>query len=93
MTQASHHHDRNDTEAATDQAAPTSVEPVAPQDPHAQGAATGKQQQALQSNVSGSSHQGAAEVAHSHHRTVPGGTAGVHATGSETGTTPGADRR
>lgn len=70
---------------ATAQAPPTSVEPVAPQDPQAQGAATGEQHALLQKNVSGSEQKGAAEIARELEDEMPGGNPGYHSTGSFTG--------
>ena len=84
----SHNHDRGseqEQQVATAQASPTSVEPVAPQDTHAQGAATGEQHALLQDNVSGTEQKGAAEKAKEHHDAQPGGGAGVHSTGSYAG--------
>jgi ABC-type sugar transport system substrate-binding protein len=81
--------DRNQgQEAAHDaaQAPPTSVEPVAPQDPHAAGAAAPSQTELLQGNVSGSTQKGAAEQAQQLKEEMPGGTSGLHSTGSWTGT-------
>ena len=72
--------------AATTQAPPSSVEAVAPQDPQAQGAASAEQNTMLHANVSGSKQKGAAEVADDLQKEQPGGTAGVHSTGSHTGT-------
>ena len=86
--ETSHHHDRpsgNEQAVASAQAAPTSVEPVAPQDSQAQGAASVEQRNLLQDNVSGSTKKGAAQKAQEHHESQPGGTAGVHSTGSHTG--------
>ncbi len=74
---------------ATAQAPPTSVEPVAPQDPQAQGAASGEKDQLLHSNVSGSEQEGAAEKANRLHNDQPSGNAGYHSTGSHTGSTGG----
>lgn len=71
---------------ASAQSAPTSVEPVAPQDSQAAGAAQGEQQSLLHSNVSGSEQKGAAENAEDMAKQQPGGSAGVHSTGSYTGT-------
>ncbi len=71
---------------ATAQAPPTSVEPVAPQDPQAQGAATGEQHAVLSRNVSGSGQQGADEIASELQDKMPGGNPGYHSTGSHTGT-------
>ena len=78
--------DENNTAAA--QAAPTSVEPVAPQNTEAAGAATGEQHALLSANVSGSEQEGAAEKA-SRLAEMPGGHAGYHSTGSVTGTSGG----
>ncbi len=74
---------------ATAQAPPTSVEPVAPQDPQAEGAGTGAQRAALHSNVSGSEQEGWAEKANRLEKEEPGGTAGYHSTGSFTGSSSG----
>ncbi len=74
---------------ATAQAPPTSVEPVAPQDPQAQGAGTGEQNFLLHGNVSGSDQEGNAAKANRLEKEQPGGTAGYHSTGSETGTSGG----
>jgi hypothetical protein len=71
---------------ATAQAAPTSVEPVTPQDTHAAGAATATQNQLLQGNVSGSQQKGAAEKASELADEAGSGGAGYHSTGSFTGT-------
>ncbi len=71
------------------QAAPTSVEPVAPQDTQAAGASKGEQEKLLHGNVSGSEQKGAAEKASDMAGEQPGGTAGVHSTGSHTGSTGG----
>ncbi len=71
---------------ATAQAPPTSVEPVAPQDPQAQGAATGEQHAVLGKNVSGSEQKGADEIASELQDEMPGGNPGYHSTGSYTGT-------
>ena len=79
-------HEGHEAAAASAQAAPTSVEPVTPQDSHAAGAAQPTQNELLQKNVSGSTQKGAAEQAKEHAEAQPGGTAGLHATGSETGT-------
>jgi hypothetical protein len=87
-----HHLDRHEGHeqaAATAQAAPTSVEPVTPQDTHAAGAATGEQRDLLQKNVSGSDQEGAAERAKKLEDQAGGTTAGYHSTGSSTGTTGG----
>ncbi len=70
---------------ATAQAPPTSVEPVAPQDPQVQGAATGEQHALLEKNVSGSEQKGAAEIARDLQDEMPGGNPGYHSTGSFTG--------
>jgi len=75
--------------AASAQAPPTSVEPVAPQNAQAAGAATGEQNALLHSNVSGSEQKGNAEKAHDLETELPGGTAGYHSTKSETGVTDG----
>ena len=76
-------HENHDASA---QAAPTSVEPVAPQDTQAAGAAAGEQNKLLHSNVSGSEQKGAAEKASDLADTMPGGTqAGYHSTGSYAG--------
>lgn len=71
---------------ASAQAAPTSVEPVAPQDAQAAGAASGEQHALLHANVSGSEQKGAAEKANELAEEMPGGTqAGYHSTGSYAG--------
>lgn len=75
--------------AAAAQAAPTSVEPVTPQDTHAAGAATTQQHDLLQKNVSGSEQEGAAERAKRLEDEAGGTTAGYHSTGSSTGTSGG----
>jgi len=75
--------------SASAQAAPTSVEPVEPQDTHAAGAATGEQHDLLHKNVSGSEQKGAAETAKELEEHQAGGTSGVHSTGSSTGITGG----
>lgn len=77
---------RDEQSAAIQQAPPTSVEPVAPQDPQAQGAATGEQHAVLEKNVSGSEQTGAAEKARKLQDEMPGGNPGYHSTGSFTGT-------
>jgi hypothetical protein len=86
-----HHLDRHqghEAAAAAEQAAPTSVEPVTPQDTHAAGAASSEQHDLLHSNVSGSEQEGAAEQAKKMEE--QGHTsAGYHSTGSSTGTTGG----
>jgi hypothetical protein len=82
-----HHLDRrpnHEQAAATAQAAPTSVEPVTPQDTQAAGAATTEQRDLLQKNISGSHQEGAVERAKKLED-----TAGYHSTGSSTGTTGG----
>jgi hypothetical protein len=87
-----HHLDRHEDQAetsATAQASPTSVEAVAPQDAQAAGAATGQQHDLLHKNVSGSEQEGAAEKAKKLHEEQPGGTAGIHSTGSSSGSTGG----
>ena len=89
MTDTQHSLDRkpkHETHAATTQAAPSSVEPVSPQDPQVQGAANAEQNAILHANVSGSKQKGAAEKAHEMEKEMPGGTAGLHSTGSHTGT-------
>ena len=89
-TSASHHKlDRNpgqEAHTSSAQAAPTSVEPVAPQDPQAAGASEPEQRRHLKDNVSGSEQKGASEKASELEEQQPGGTAGLHATGSYTGT-------
>ncbi len=71
---------------ASAQAAPTSVEPVAPQDTQAAGAAAAEQNALLHSNVSGSEQKGNAERANELAETMPGGAqAGYHSTGSYAG--------
>ena len=72
--------------SATAQASPTSVESVAPQDPQAQGAATGEQHALLEKNVSGSQQKGADQIASELQDEMPGGNPGYHSTGSGTGT-------
>ncbi len=72
----------NHTDSA--QAAPTSVEPVAPQNPQAAGANQGEQDKLLHSNVSGSEQEGNAEKASKLADEMPGGHAGYHSTGSFT---------
>ncbi len=87
-----HHLDRHpvhEEAAATAQAAPTSVEPVTPQDTHAAGAASHQQSDLLQANVSGSEQKGAAERAKELEDQAGGTTAGYHSTGSSTGTSGG----
>jgi hypothetical protein len=89
-----HRNPKHEERAAIAQAAPTSVEPIAPQDPQAAGAATARQIALLQQNVSGSEQKGAAEKAHdlaqeSASADEPRATAGVHAAGSYTGTSHG----
>ena len=79
----------HENHAASAQAAPTSVEPVAPQDTQAAGAAEGEQRGLLHGNVSGSEQKGASEKAHDFAKEQPGGTAGVHSTGSHTGSSHG----
>lgn len=89
---SSHHHDRkpeHEQSAASAQASPTSVEPVAPQDPHAQGAASAHQRELLEKNVSGATQKGEAESARDAQGDEPGGHAGLHSTGSYTGTSGG----
>ena len=89
-TSASHHkldHTRDEAPVqeghiASAQASPISVEPVAPQDAQAAGAASVEQRKHLQDNVSGSEQKGAAERAQELQQAQPGGTAGLHATGS-----------
>jgi hypothetical protein len=88
-TRASHHTlDQSPTQeehTSSAQASPTSVEPVTPQDAQAAGASASEQRRHLQDNVSGSQQKGAAERAHELHEEQPGGTAGLHATGSRAG--------
>ncbi len=79
----------DENEAATAQAAPTSVEPVAPQNTQAAGAATGEQHAHLSSNVSGSEQEGNHEKAARLADEMPGGHAGYHSTGSFTKTSGG----
>ncbi len=79
----------HENHAASAQASPTSVEPVAPQDTQAAGAAEGEQRGLLHKNVSGSEQKGAAEKASDFAKEQPGGTAGVHSTGSHTGASHG----
>lgn len=81
-----HRSEKHEEHAATSQASPTSVEPIAPHDPQAAGAASDQQKALLQANVSGSRQKGAAEQAADLAKEQPGGTAGVHSTGSYTGT-------
>jgi hypothetical protein len=75
-------------EAAQDnaQAPAASVEPVAPQNPQAAGAAAATQHQLLEENVSGSVQKGAHEKAQEYKEGTPGGAAGTHSTGSWSGT-------
>jgi len=75
--------------AATAQAAPTSVEPVAPQNTQVAGAANAEQYKQLHSNVSGSEQKGNAEKAKDLADEMPGGSAGYHSSGSYTGTSGG----
>ena len=89
---SSDHLDRNEGHeeaAASADAAPTSVEPVEPQDTHAAGANAGEQNKLLQKNVSGSHQKGAAQNAKELAEHEAGGNAGVHSTGSTTGTSGG----
>jgi hypothetical protein len=81
-----HRSPKHEEQAATSQASPTSVEPIAPHDPQAAGAASDQQRALLQANVSGSQQKGAVEEAAELAKDQPGGTAGVHSTGSYTGT-------
>lgn len=85
-TNASHHkleqEPAQESRTASEQASPNSVEPVTPQDAQAAGAASEEQRKHLQDNVSGSQQKGAAERAHELDEEQPGGTAGLHATGS-----------
>ena len=81
-------HAGHEEAAATAQAAPTSVEPVEPQDTHAAGANASQQHDLLQKNVSGSEQEGAAERAKRLEEQA-GGTAGYHSTGSTTKTSGG----
>ncbi len=91
--EGSHHSmdkgDANEQATATSQAAPTSVEPVAPQNTQAAGAATAEQHKQLHSNVSGSEQKGNAEKAQDLAEEMPGGSAGYHSTGSFTGSSGG----
>ena len=75
-----------DNHTASAQAPPTSVEPVAPQNAQAQGASEGERHKLLHENVSGSQQKGAAEKADDYAKEQPGGTAGIHSTGSHSGT-------
>ena len=76
----------HENHTASAQAAPTSVEPVAPQDAQAAGAAKDEQHKLLHANVSGSEQKGAAEKANDLAEAMPGGTqAGYHSTGSYAG--------
>ncbi len=79
----------DDKATATAQAAPTSVEPVTPQDSQAAGAGSATQIEHLKGNVSGSQQQGAAEKAAELADEAGGGGAGYHSTGSFTGTSGG----
>ncbi len=81
-------HEGHEAAAAGAQAAPTSVEPVQPQDSHAAGAASGTQSDLLQSNVSGSEQKGNAEKAKDLEE-QDGTAAGYHSTGSATGASGG----
>ncbi len=74
-----------DEKAASAQAAPTSVEPITPQDTQAAGATKDTQRELLQGNVSGSEQKGAAERA-KELEDEAGTSAGYHSTGSVTGT-------
>ncbi len=74
---------------ASAQAPPTSVEPVAPQDAQAAGAATGEQNALLHANVSGSEQEGAHEKANRLADENAGGNPGYHSTGSFTGSSGG----
>ncbi len=92
LPQSQDHLDRHaghEEAAATAQAAPTSVEPVEPQDTHAAGAASGQQSELLQKNVSGSEQEGAAERAKRLEEQAGGNAAGYHSTGSSTKTSGG----
>lgn len=82
-------HPSHETEQATVQASPASVEPVAPQDTHAAGAATGHQHSILSDNVSGSEQEGWSEKANRLANEELGGNPGYHSTGSHTGSTGG----
>ena len=82
-------HDGNENHQASAQASPTSVEPVAPQDTQAAGAATGEQHELLSANVSGSEQEGAHEKANRLADENAGGNPGYHSTGSFTGSTGG----
>ncbi|RRA48409.1 hypothetical protein [Acidipila sp. EB88] len=76
----------HENHAASAQAAPTSVEPVAPQNTQAAGASEGEQRALLHGNVSGSEQKGNAEKANDLAESMPGGTqAGYHSTGSYAG--------
>ncbi len=79
----------NEQATATAQAAPTSVEPVAPQNTQSAGAANAEQHKQLHSNVSGSEQKGNAEQANELEKEMPGGTSGYRSTGSFTGTSGG----
>ena len=74
---------------ASAQSGPTSVEPVAPQNTQAAGAATGEQHARLGENVSGSEQEGNAERASRLANEMPGGHAGYNSTGSYSGTSGG----
>ncbi len=78
-----------DKAVATAQAAPTSVEPVAPQDSQAAGAGSESQIEHLKGNVSGSKQKGAAEKAAELADEAGSGGAGYHSTGSFSGTSGG----
>ncbi len=82
-------HPSHESEQATTQASARSVEPVAPQDSHAAGAATGHQHDVLGKNVSGSEQEGMAEKANRLAEEDLGGNPGYHSTGSHTGSTGG----
>ena len=79
----------DEKQVAGAQAAPTSVEPVTPQDAHAAGAAGQTQVDLLKGNVSGSEQEGAAERASKLADEAGSGGAGYHSTGSFTGSSGG----
>ncbi len=78
-----------DTEQASTQASAGSVEPVAPQDAQAAGAAPGLQHEILSKNVSGSEQEGMHEKANRLANEELGGNPGYHSTGSHTGSSGG----
>ena len=82
----------HENEIATAQASPTSVEPVAPQNTPAAGAAPGEQHALLSANVSGSEQEGAHEKAARLANEMPGGHAGYNSTGSFTKTSGGQNK-